>query len=681
MAKSSLQERPEDWRSARRCLEAELGPAHFGRYFVRTLSETLGEDDESLLFLALRCLFHLEMGHACLDLKAENWQENPGRGAMNLDDWPHELPALDVLEWSRRFAQSRIVGDCTSDRPFIFDGQRLYLRRLYQAQNVVASQIARRIRRSAHKPVFGHVPVPSLAAWREPLFPDLCPDEDPKTWDLQCTAASTALESGLTVITGGPGTGKTYTVVRLIALWLQAARRASGAQSLTSEPKVALLAPTGKAAGRLAESVVAAKRRLDLDPELLRCIPDEAQTIHRALGIGRRGRPRFHRLSPLSYDLVVVDELSMVDLELMAHLMDAMAESTSCVLLGDAQQLSSVGAGSVLAEICADTQHWSPAPAWRDYMRSTLGGGLQCSKKASSPDHARGIENEAKGPSRPAPGLKDVTIHLQLSRRYDPNSALAHFAQAILAGDFQRCRALLQDRECRDLQGLFAASSPPNDDGESIRREIHELCELSHRQYQPLLRAQDPGAAILAQEHFRILCATRHGPRGVEKINRLLSQRFARDQNRDPAWFRGLSINIKRNDASTGLYNGDLGVVFDPQSEAQASGERGAPRAYFSASGEELRCFFRGRLPDYEAAFALSIHKSQGSEFDGVLVILPPPPSPLLTRELLYTAVTRARKKLWLLASEASLQAALARRVHRHSGLGDAIEMDLQGGR
>jgi exodeoxyribonuclease V alpha subunit len=432
------------------------------------------------------------------------------------------------------------------------------------------------------------------------------------------------------VISGGPGTGKTSTVVKILALLVeQALARAPAAtvRRAAELPRMLLLAPTGKAAARLSEAIKRAKGALQATAEVRAAIPDEASTIHRALGTigGHAQRFRHHRDAPLAADVIVVDEASMVDLALMARLLEAVPAGARVILLGDKDQLASVEAGAVLGDIC--------------------GAGLD----------------------RSATGAIAASIALLTrSYRYGADSGIGKLAAAINHAQPERALELLRDPDIRDVSLVDYAP------GGALPVELYSAAVAGFR---PLLEASDAAAKLRALDRFAVLCAHRRGPHGQLAINRAIEAGL-REAGLVPAGserYAGRPVIVTQNDYQARLFNGEVGVLLrDPQAAVDGNAA-GRLVAQFTAPDGGLRSIPAARLPPHESAYALSVHKSQGSEFDEVAVVLPPDASPVLSRELLYTAVTRARERVTVYGSAQIVTLCVERTVRRASGLRDAL--------
>jgi exodeoxyribonuclease V alpha subunit len=509
-------------------------------------------------------------------------------------------PELDG--WRRALRASALVsappdGAGAAPRPLVLDGaDRVYLHRYWRHQEVLAAALSARIA-AGDEEVDEAILQEGLAR----LFGAV----SGAVPDLPRIAAEAAVRRRFCVISGGPGTGKTTTVVKVLALLVEQAERAG------RRFRAELLAPTGKAAMRLAEAIRSAKVDLPCRPEIRDAIPEETRTLHRSLGaLGATGtRFRHGPDAPLVTDLALVDEASMVDLALMARLAAALPPHARLVLLGDRHQLASVEAGSVLGDICAAER--TPA------------------------------------------------VFLTRSHRYGPESGIAALAEAIQRGDADGVLAVLDSAAHPDVARIDPAPDGPG----------RALVAAALEGYRPYLEEGDATACLGAFERFRILCAHRRGRHGVEAVNQLVEDALAEARliDRRGRTYAGRPLLVTRNDYALQLFNGDVGIIVPEPSDPSRR------RAVFRSGAGELRRLSPARLPPHETVFAMSIHKSQGSEFDEVAIVLAEPESPLLSRELLYTAVTRARRRVVLHATRAAVAAAVRRPIERSSGLRDAL--------
>ncbi len=521
-------------------------------------------------------------GHVCVDLATPPLAlERDGSEGSSLA-WP----TLD--EWRARLGASRLVSDGTQPTPLVLrrDG-RLYLQRLWQQETEVAERIAAL---ASVRPARPPLPQDRLQAY----FPEDALD--------QRRAAEVAHQTSLTLLCGGPGTGKTTTVCRLIALQIEAALLAH-----QRPPRVRLLAPTGKAAARLAESVTRSRASQLIPDDVRRYIPTEAQTLHRALGLrGDGSPPRFGSERPLPVDLLIVDEASMIDLEAMALVLRALPDGAQLVLLGDRHQLASVEAGAVLAELSQ------------------------------------------------APGLSHCLVELTHSRRFDPEGAIARLARAIVAGDATGALEVLRSSSQAQLE-------------RPRRGKQSDLLEQATAGYRRALAASTPTDALVALGDFRVLCAHRRGSRGATGLNRRIERALLAEgrvrQVGDVVI--GRPILVTSNDYTLDLHNGDVGILWQRSDGTRA--------CFSSDDGARLRELAPSRLPPHEPVYAMTVHKSQGSEWKRIVVVLPEDPSPVLTRELLYTAVTRAGEQLSIVGSAALVTRAIETPTRRLSSLGERI--------
>ncbi len=499
-----------------------------------------------------------------------------GHVCVSLTEIAERDDAPKAATLRKKLRGSQVVGGPGEFTPLVLDASdRLYLRRYWEYEQQLAAAILGRAAAAS---------------------PTVRGDES----DLQKVAASCAVAKRFAVITGGPGTGKTWTVLSIIRLL----RDQPGGDQL----RVLLAAPTGKAAARLTDSLRKAEENF------------EATTIHRLLGyLPDSARFRHDQQHPLSADVVIVDEASMVDLALMAKLVAAVPPAARLILLGDRDQLASVEAGSVLADICAAAE--------------------------------KALPNEP---------LHGAVVALKRNFRFAEAGGIYRFSAAVNAGHADAAIAILRDKSDEETrwEPLPAVAKLPV----MLRDRLIAA-------YRPSLETDDPLQALTRLQEFRILCAVRHGPFGIENLNTIAEAVLAGagliTPQRGP--YRGQPVTITQNNYNLGLFNGDSGVILpDPESGGEL-------RAFFLTGQGQVRRFLPSRLPLHETAFAMTVHKSQGSEFERLLLILPEKDSPLLTRELLYTAITRARQEAEIWASEEILRAAIARRVSRTSGLRDAL--------
>ncbi|MDM9653745.1 exodeoxyribonuclease V subunit alpha [Pseudomonas wenzhouensis] len=646
------------------------------RELDRALAQLFAELDPQaspLLLLGAALASHqLGQGHVCLDLAAT--LANPdftlslppeGEDAEEAMILPSQvLAGLSLESWLAACAGSSLLE--SEGAPLVLSGACLYMRRYWNYERQVAGDIARRLQANAAAPA-------DLAARLASLFPEPLVVDGQRLTDWQKLACAMAAQGRFTLITGGPGTGKTTTVVRLLAL-LQEAAMATG------EPlRLSLAAPTGKAAARLTESIGAQVQTLALDERVREQIPTLVTTLHRLLGSRPSSRHfRHDAANPLPLDVLVVDEASMIDLEMMASLLDALPAHARLILLGDKDQLASVEAGAVLGDLCREAESGGYSEATRAWLESQTGERL---------------EDPALVPGDKA--LAQHIVMLRHSRRFGSGSGIGRLARAVNLGDAQTARATLaagaddlhvlrlSGEQDRALERLLIEGQGV---GESRPQGYAHYLQVMQAQ-RPVLDADSQawdrwaGNVLAAFDQFQLLCAVRKGAWGVEALNERIAEALVRRNLLEQAygWYEGRPVLVTRNDYSLGLMNGDIGIALRLPEPPEYPGApvREVLRVVFprnDGSGA-LRHILPSRLSAVETVFAMTVHKSQGSEFAHCALILPDSLNPVLTKELVYTGITRARHWFSLIESRAGIfEQAVQRRVERRSGLREALE-------
>lgn len=587
------------------------------------------EVDEALPLLAALVSLQLGRGEVCLPLN--------GWGPL-MESWPSVLrkPAGQFLQRLSETAliDFSVITDGAQEAPLVLSNGRLYLYRYWRYETEVAGRIQQLT-----------APFPlnrdSIKAGLRRLFTNRVAGEI----DWQQVAVAIAISRRFSVISGGPGTGKTTTVARLLALYAE-----SFSQQMQRAPLIKLAAPTGKAAARLSESLAGAQTKLPISDGIRAMIPNQAVTLHRLLGPRPDSKNFRHNAeNPLHLDLLVVDEASMIDLPMIYRLLAALPPKAQLIMIGDRDQLASVEAGSVLGDICA----WDNHEGGSDQVSEELPG------LCYSPEQLDYLQQVCELPVPASePGDRSVADSLALLRRsyrFDENSGIGHLARAVNRGDGLGATQLF-DESWNDIH--FMALSDVG-----YGEMVSEVCAGYSVYLKHLRQGSEPRLLLKAFNHIQLLAVVRQGAYGVDGLNQAVEERLQRQGliSLSGSWYIGRPVMITRNDYQLGLYNGDIGIT--------VADEDGRLRVWFELSDGEMKGVLPGRLPEHETVYAMTVHKSQGSEFDQVVMILPAEDTPLLTRELIYTGITRARSKFTLQATPQALIRGSHRRTERASGL------------
>jgi exodeoxyribonuclease V alpha subunit len=567
--------------------------------FTRFIEKLSPQADDELLLGAILVSHLTAQGNICVNLSTYANRTFPLFPDDNIPE--NEADFLrcppSVSKWINHLKNSGIVGSAQEYKPLILNDDKLYLYRYWKYEQEFSASIKHRLKNPCVD-----IDRSILARSLFRLFPQKQTDTD---IDAQRLAAERAVLNNFSIISGGPGTGKTFTIIKILALLLEQ----------NKQLHIALTAPTGKAAARLQESIIAAKQHLDCAPEIKEAIPQETYTVHRLLGtIPHSPYFRKNADNPLPYDVVVVDEASMVDLALMAKLASAIPPHARWILVGDKNQLASVEAGTVFGDICDIGQ------------------------------------NE-----------KSYITVLTRNYRFNENSGIGKLARAITHAESDNALNILKSSHYSDIhwRDLKPYQHFLNDLKNKILHSFSEYLQAI-RPY-----TANPDTVLQAFDKFRILCALRHGFYGVEMVNRSIEKLLIREGFLKTGYlgYHGQPIMITHNDYTLKLFNGDVGVILrNPE-------KRDELLAFFRETDGNIREFLPSRLPQHETVFAMTVHKSQGSEFESILMILPPQFSMVLSRELLYTGITRAKHRLDIWGNEEVFKHAIQQKIQRTSGL------------
>lgn len=609
------------------------------KHFARFMGEISNDNNFEIILASLIVSALTGKGHICADL--------PAIAGMDLYDVLDEeidvdckisIPSAEA--WIDKLRECAVVGQPNESRPLVLDDKgRLYLYRYWEYEHLLAENIKARIIEESQ-----NVDIDLLAEGISRLFPN--PEDNKKTkikneTDWQRIAAVASVMKRFCVISGGPGTGKTTTIAKILILLLEQYA------CFGYNAEIALAAPTGKASARLKDSIKNMLNDLDCSNSIKQRIPLETFTIHRLLK-PEHGSPYFkYNLSnQLHYDIVVVDESSMADLGLMTKLFMAVPLKSHLILLGDRDQLSSVEAGAVLGDICDTGNEHGYS---EDLIQRLNTAGLEDIREMNI--------------SANEPPIADSIMILRRSHRFKFDSGIAALSRAVRNGAANEAIKLLKDDDLNDISLVDVTSNF------SLIPALKDRAVQGYKQY---LKAESPIEAIRIFFNFTILCALRKGPYGVENINRLVERILIEDGLIDPAekLYKGRPVMITRNDYYNKLFNGDVGVLFpDSYNDNKL-------RFFLNSSDEIVRTILPLKLPEHETVYAMTVHKSQGSEFDSLILILPDVPNPVITRELLYTAITRARIRVEIWGDEKILRHAIDNPIRRKSGLRDYLWSD-----
>ncbi len=627
--------------------------------FADLLCNIAGNAATETLYLSsmLASKITLDGRHICIDL-TKHAGKNLSQCLGDIDDknrleLENILLPKDADAWREELLRSRIAGpaDAQDEKrtPLVIDSSnRLYIYRYWDYERRLAKAI---VAKAAFKGIdcpekLGRL-IDEYSTWRT---------ERDRSWKIdqwQILAVFIALRNRFSVISGGPGTGKTTIAAALVSVLLKEAR------SCGKNIEIAVCAPTGKAAVRIQESISGS-----LLPAVRQTGEIEAKTIHRLLGyIPNSPYFRHNTKNPLSADVLIVDESSMVSLPLMAKLISALKPEARLVLLGDQNQLASVESGAILADICA-------AVRINSFSAEFVGEFAKFAPSAPRP-----------APSCQASGLSDLAVSLEINHRFkgEGKEKIADVSRFVNEGDAENALSALplhpEFQDCQEIgtTEMHHICKIPLPDKRDLKKILKKIVEKSS--YSSFHHAKDIREAFDIFNEFRVLCSNRKGPFGMERINFLIMEILSEFDGANSAGrtihCKGSPILITENDYALKLYNGDTGLVWRDDSNSS----EGELRAYFPKSDQagEFNSFPISRLPEHELAYAMTVHKAQGSGFKRVLVVLPDKHNPILSRELIYTAITRAMEEVNLMIRDEVFSLAVKSQMERSSGLQDLL--------
>ncbi len=574
-------------------------------------------DKSDIIYILVALLsYRIRRGDICLEIEKIAGKDLNELLDERLSDEIIKIPSikqiLSVLN------KSEVAGSTTKRFPLILDLDRIYFEKYFFFEHGLAEMIKNKLSNKNHE---------ADLKINKSLFCKLFAFDNEINW--QAIAAISSLSFNFSVISGGPGTGKTSTVLKIIALMLDQ----------NHDLKIALAAPTGKAASRLKDSIASQIKSLDIDETIAQRIPTETFTIHRLLGT-RIGSHEFihNKSNPLDYDVIVVDECSMADLALMYRLFSALKEDSKIILLGDRDQLASVEVGAVFGDIC---------DRGKIHGYSSLFAGQICSHIGQSYKDQIDIDENATA-------LADALTILKKSYRFGSDSGIGRLSIAVRNGDTKEIENLAGEHNLEDISIIKC-------DYSEIKKIYREKA-LNFTFHVGAIHEE----ILSFIKGCCILTATRVGIYGLQAMNRL-AENILSMENIIAPWnnfYPGRPIMITSNDYNLLLFNGDIGVIASDGQDFKAIFER--------SDGSEFKVS-PARLPEHETAFAMTVHKSQGSEFDEVIVVLPESQSLIMTRELLYTAITRAKKKVIIAADLKTIKEMSQRPMERMTGLRDRL--------
>lgn len=605
---------------------------HLAMFFTRQSTLIDGLSKTRFAFLITWLSIEVRAGHVCInvaDLHKQNLEYRFGRELT--DQILTDLDSPTFVNWMTLMTQvgTDMISDGSQLSPFILNANRLYFQRMWLYETHVAQYFNHSLQNS-----------PSSDGVKQCLT-SLFDEDDNAEIDWQKVATATAISRKVTIISGGPGTGKTTAISKILATLVTVHQ-----QRLSVPLKIIASAPTGKAAARLTESLAKAIATLPVSASTKAAIPVEAITLHRLLGAkAGSNKYRYDANNPLNLDVLLIDEASMIDLPMMSSVIAALPQHARLILLGDKEQLSSVEAGAVFGDLCElltrgySTEHVA-------LIKQLTGYHLDAKTDKLS--------------------IADSICLLQKSYRFDSQSGIGILANLIKEGQATKALKLLNENTYTDITLDIMNNS------HQYQTAIDWCCK-GYEHYLQIIKSADYDKKHILSifSQFRLLCALREGPFGVQGLNKIIEKGLHEigiiSIKRHDPWYIGRPVMILKNSFSLGLFNGDIGITL-PSDE-----DHHKLKVYFLLPNGEIKGFTPFRLPEHETAYAMTIHKSQGSEFEHVAIILPNEYTPLLTRSLLYTAITRAKENVTIFASTTIIEKTIHSQINRQSGLVDLL--------
>ena len=579
-------------------------------YFAKLMLENEEKDNYGAFFFLMYLSMKTRNGDVCIDIKKDHGiVEFLNELNFSYEDFENEISGL------------KASGSPNDNTPIIIEEKRAYLNKYYNYEKFLYFWIKNRSAIKDYDPVKMH-------KLNNEILPKYFKKNEADEIDWQKFAVIISCISSFCAVSGGPGTGKTTAIAKIIACLQE-----------TSAPdflKIKLCAPTGKAASRLIEALNSVSEKLNLKQEIKASIPETAYTIHRLLEYSPSiGKFKYNFENKLDADLVVVDEASMVDIRLMFCLCSALKSSCRLILLGDRFQLASVSPGSVFGDICRRGESFS-------YSKELI-------QNLEEFFHIKRLDYTEES------FFLDSVAELKKSYRFDDKSGIGKLANAIKSGDPEKGYSLLNS----GLKDLLFINTSEVRDFEKI------IIEYADHYFSKILNSSDPEQAFQNFLNFIILSPVKKGHFGVEKINEIVEKRLLKYSglNEDSFWYHGKPVMIIENDYKNGLFNGDIGICLNDTENNNRL------RVFFQSDNGGFKKIHPVRLQNPEPVFSMTVHKSQGSEFENVFVVFPENYFDLLTAELMYTAITRAKKKVILSCSKEIFFSCVKKRVERSSGL------------